>query len=368
MRKLFAFLLMLCLCLCGLALADEVLLDAYVAPGGPAVRSVTIRSDAVAPTSSAAAFSFDLAVTSGWGPDAKTEIVSKPVYSATWAPDGAVTIVTDSFAPSASFTITYTAPAAEEGGEAKVLGTWTQEQVSDIRYETVDDFMVGSYTGKALDAAGQETEITIGYRLYVPSEAENVPLVVTMHGSGESGSDGLAHMTGNQISVCWADPAWQAAHPCIVLAPQWPNSDMSNDLEHRDSWLAVYHDMIAEIAGQYQPSKMYLATLSMGSRLGFRYLTLYPEAFDAALMCCGAMQNADLSAVTDKPIWLVHAVSDFVNASQNSVDAYNQLIAANNTNAHLTLMTDAGMNGVFSHAVWQYVFGNPQYMEWLFAQ
>ena len=85
-------------------------------------------------------------------------------------------------------------------------------------------------------------------------------------------------------------------------------------------------------------------------------------------MCCGAMQNADLSGVTDKPIWLVHAVSDFVNASQNSMDAYNQLVAAGNPNVHLTIMTNEGMNGVFSHAVWQFVFGIPLYMNWLFAQ
>jgi predicted peptidase len=143
---------------------------------------------------------------------------------------------------------------------------------------------------------------------------------------------------------------------------------VSNDLALRDSFLAVYHDMITEMVAKYQPSKTYLATLSMGSRLEWRYFTLYPDAFDAALMCCGVMQNADLSAVTDKPIWFVHAVSDFVNASHNSVDAFNQLNAAGNPNVHLTLVTDDGMNGVFSHAVWQFVYGNAQHMNWLFAQ
>ncbi len=367
MRKLFVLALLLCLCMTAAALADEVVLGAEVVPAGPQVTSVTICSEAVAPTTVSAQFTFDLTVSRGWGPNAVTEVVSQPVYSASWAPDGSVTLTTDSFSPSAKFTVTYLIPAGE-GTEEQVLGQWTSEQVTAVRYAVVDDFITDTYTGSYQDAEGKAVELSIVYRLYVPAQAEGAPLVVTMHGSGESGSDGVAHVTGNQIASCWAEPAWQAKHPCYVLSPQWPNSDVSNDLELRDSYLAVYHDMLEEITAKYQIGKTYLASLSMGSRLGFRYLTLYPEAFDAALMCCGAMQNADLSAVTDKPIWLVHAVSDMVNASQNSVDAYNQLVAAGNKNVHLTLMTNEGMNGVFSHAVWQFVYGNPQYMEWLFAQ
>ncbi len=368
MKKTIALLAALFLLLTAAsALADEVELNAEVVPSGPAVTSVTIRSDLIKPTTTAAKFTFEQTVTRGRGPEATTEIVSKPVYSAFWQADGAVTLTVDSFSPNAVFTITYAIPAKEDQ-PAEVIGTWTNEQVTSVHYAVVDDFITDTYTGTYQDAEGKDVEVKIVYRLYVPAKTEGAALVVTMHGSGESGDNGVAHVTSNQISSCWADPAWQAEHPCYVFAPQWPNSDVSNDLELRDSYLAIYHDMIEEIVAKYQPSKTYLATLSMGSRLGFRYLTLYPEAFDAALMCCGAMQNADLSGVTNKPIWLVHAVSDFVNASQNSVDAYNQLMAAGNPNVKLTLITDEGMNGVFSHAVWQYVFGNPQYMNWLFAQ
>lgn len=367
MKKITALITVLCLLLCAAAFADEVELNAEVYASGPVVNSVTIRSDAVKPTTVAAKFTFEQTVTRGRGANATTEIVSKPIYSAEWAADGSVTLQMDSFAPSADFTITYAIPATDTA-EAQVLGTWGKDQVTAVHYDVVDDFITDTYTGTYKDAEGKDVELSIVYRLYIPAQTEGVPLVVTMHGSGESGSDGLAHVTSNEISTCWAEPYWQEEHPCYVLAPQWPNSDVSNDLELRDSYLAVYHDMIEEAIAKYQPSKTYLATLSMGSRLGFRYFTLYPEAFDAALMCCGAMQNADLSAVTDKPIWLVHCVSDFVNASQNSMDAYNQLIAAGNPNVRLTIVTDEGMNGVFSHAVWQYVFGANKYMDWLFAQ
>ena len=368
MKKILSLILFLALmCLAASALADEVILNAEVVPAGPTVTSITIKADAVAPSTVKAKFTVEQTATRGRGANATTEIVPLTVYSATWEPDGSVTLATDSFSPKSVFAVTYAIPATDEA-EAQVLGAWTQENVTAVKYAVIDDFITDTYTGSYQDAEGKDVELSIVYRLYIPAQTENVPLVVTMHGSGESGSDGEAHVISNQLSQCWADPAWQAGHPCFVFAPQWPNSDVSNDLELRDSYLKVYHDMLAEIIAKYQPSKTYLATLSMGSRLGFRYLTLYPGEFDAALMCCGAMQNADLSAVTEKPIWLIHAVSDFVNASQNSMDAYNQLIAAGNPNVHLTIMTDEGMNGVFSHAVWQYTFGNDLYMNWLFAQ
>ena len=368
MRKWIVLALaLLCLCVACGALADEVELNAKVVPAGPTVTSITVKSEAIKPTTVTAAFTLEQTVTRGRGENATKEIVPLPVYSATWEPDGSVTLAIDGISPTAVFTLTYAIPGKDRA-EAEVLGAWTQENVTAVKYDVVDEFITDTYTGSYKDAEGKDVELSIVYRLFIPAKTEGAPLVMTMHGSGESGDNGVSHVTSNQIAECWAEPAWQAEHPCFVFAPQWPNSDVSNDLELRDSYLAVYHDMLADIVAKYQPAKTYLATLSMGSRLGFRYLTLYPEEFAAALMCCGAMQNADLSGVTDKPIWLVHAVSDFVNASQNSMDAYNQLVAAGNPNVHLTIMTNEGMNGVFSHAVWQFVFGNPLYMNWLFAQ
>ncbi len=368
MKKILPlFLILTLVCMLPSAFADEVILNAEVLPSGASASSITIRADAVKPSTVNARFTVEQTVTRGRGENAVTETVPITVYSAEWEADGSVTLATDSFSPKAVFTVTYAIPASE-GTEAQVLGTWTEKDVTEKAYRVIDDFITGEYTGSFQSTDGTDTQVTVVYRLYIPETTESVPLVVTMHGSGESGSDGLAHVIGNEIAECWADPAWQAEHPCYVFSPQWPDSDVSNDLELRDGYLKVYHDMLAEVISEYQPSKVYLATLSMGSRLGFRYLTLYPEAFDAALMCCGAMQNADLSAVTDKPIWLVHAVSDFVNASQNSMDAYNQLTAAGNGNVRLTILTDEGMNGLFSHAVWQKVFGTARYMDWLFAQ
>ena len=365
MKKILALVLADLMLLTSAALAEELIIHASVLPGGTSAQSLTIVPDEALQASVEAKFSMEVISSKGWGPNATTVVNPLTIYEIEYTPDGAITLVTDSFSPTAKFNITYAIP----GEEPTVLARWSQDNVTRCTYAIVDDFEQGTYTGSYVDAEGKTVELSIVYRLYAPENAQGLPMVVTMHGSGESGNDGLAHVTASQITTCWADPAWQAKHPCIVLAPQWPVSDVSNDLELRDKYLEVYKAMIEEFQAKYAPAKTYMATLSMGSRVGFRYLNLFPETFDAALMVCGAKQNADLSRLSETPVWLVHAISDFVNKSQGSVDVFNQLVyEAGNKNVKLTLLTDEKMNGVFSHASWQYVFGNEEYMEWLFEQ
>lgn len=366
MKKLSLLLAILMMFSCMSALADELIINAEVLPAGPSATSFTLKPDTALQAAVDAKFAVEIISTKGRGESATTVVTPLTVYEVEYAPDGSITLTTDKFSPTAKFNITYATASKEE---STVLAQWTQENVTKTAYAIVDDFEQGVYTGSYVDAEGKTVELSIVYRLYAPENAKGLPLVVTGHGSGESGTDGQKHMTSNQINVCWADPAWQAEHPCVVFAPQWPVSDVSNDLELRDKYLEVYKAMIESIQAKYEPSKTYLATLSMGSRLGFRYLNLYPETYDAALMVCGAKQNADLSKLSDTPIWMVHAMSDFVNKAADSCAVYNQLVyEAGNQNAHLTLLTDEKMNGVFAHASWQFVFGNEEYMEWLFQQ
>lgn len=366
MKKILALSLFVVMLLMGSALADELIVNASILPSGASANSFTLKPAEAMQASLDAKFAIEIISTKGRGESAQTVVTPLTIYEVAYAPDGSITLVTDTFSPSAKFNMTYAIPGEEA---PTVLAQWTQENVTDIAYAIVDEFEQGVYTGSYVDAEGKTVELSIVYALYAPENAQGLPLVVTGHGSGESGTDGLKHLISNQINVCWADPAWQAKHPCIVFAPQWPVSDVSNDLELRDKYLEVYKAMIESIQAKYEPAKTYLTTLSMGSRLGFRYLNLYPETYDAALMVCGAQQNADLSKLSDTPIWLVHAMSDFVNKAKDSVAVFNQLVyEAGNENAHLTLLTDEKMNGVFSHASWQFVFGNETYMEWLFQQ
>ncbi len=375
-KKLTAVVLTAAMCIgfSATALADEVIIEADIVASGPEVTGVTIVPDEeMFPEPGAV---FKVTVTPPAGRDGTVgDPVEVPVYKIQFTPEGEIKLETDPFNRNGSVSVWYGLPAKEassgrEAQEEQELKVWGPEAVSGIRYAIEKDFSTGVYNGKYTDAEGKEVALDITYRLFVPEghEDEELPLVMVMHGSGESGTDGQAHMIASKIATCWADPSWQKDHPCYVFAPQWPVSDVSNDLELRDKYLAVYDEMLNAVKADLKVSKTYLCTLSMGSRLGFRYLTLMPDSFDAALMCCGAIQNADLSNLSEKPVWLVHAISDMVNNVAGSIEAYKQMRSAGNKNVKMTLITDAGMFGVFNHASWQQVMGNPLYMEWLFEQ
>lgn len=364
--RLLALALLCCLLFTGSVMADELVVNAEVLAGGASASSITIVPAEGMEPSVDNLFSMSVGAS---GPGASGEQTAISVWSTYYQPDGSITLYTEAFDPMASFTVSYGPQSSGEPmGEA--VQQWTQSDVTSIRYAVEENFSQGVYHGSYLDEDGKEVALDIVYRLYEPENptGEALPLVFTMHGAGESGNDSVKHMVASRLSTCWAEDEWQSEHPCYVLAPQWPESDVSNDLELRDKYLAVYHDMVEQFRAEHAVSKTYLACLSMGARLGLRYLTIMPEEFDAVLMTCPKLQNADLTGLSDTPIWIIHAVSDFVNPAQNSVDAWAQLMEAGNENARLTLLTDAQMGSVPSHGSWQFVFGEAEYMQWLFEQ
>ncbi len=396
MKKRFViWMLVVCaMMLCAAAAnADSVIMNADIQKDGPVGSSFTIRPEEIMVASVDGSFTIELTrkpftPPAGMAPPAAAEKDDKnaqggfpadfapstgesapeqlTIYSIEYLADGSIVLNTENYSTDNNFTISLISSENQE-----VLHQWTEADLAEIKYGAIDSFTTGVYEGSYEDKNGQTVPLSIVYALYVPEQAdENTPMVVTMHGSGESGNDGLAHLTANQLNSCWVEEVWQKEHPCYVLAPQFPDSAISNDLELRDSYLKVYHDMLEAFKQTYRPSSVYLASLSMGSRLGFRYLTLYPNYFDAAIMCCGALQNADPSEITEMPVWFVHAISDGTNLSQNSADAFNQAVAAGNTQARLTLIPDEGLDGAGAHfAAWQIAYSdNSAYMNWLFEQ
>ncbi len=148
----------------------------------------------------------------------------------------------------------------------------------DIHYEA-DDFISGSVTNDS----GIETL----YRLFVPEgyeeksdSLEALPLVIWLHGSGESGTDNEEQLVGNRGALNFASKEAQADHPAFVLAPQ------TNDGWYKDEAVAEnVRAIVVELMGKYNVdgARIYVTGCSMGG-IGTRYLTQkYPEMVAAAV-------------------------------------------------------------------------------------
>src|SRR5690625_7689506 len=77
--------------------------------------------------------------------------------------------------------------------------------------------IVDDYAAEVLQAGNG---VELPYRLFSPTTDEQVPLVVSLHGHGESGTNNMSQIVGNQISVAFAEPARQETDPAYVLSPQ----------------------------------------------------------------------------------------------------------------------------------------------------
>lgn len=271
---------------------------------------------------------------------------------------------------------------------------------SDSRRIIVDDF------GADMFRAG--SGVMIPYRLYTPDSSEPAPLVIALHGHGESGDDNLAQLIGNQVATAFADPQSPRQEPAFVLAPQTEQGaiDGSDGVGWwNPQWQESVIDLIDEMLDTYSQidrRRVYLTGISMGSYGGWEILSARPELFAGALLVCGAGRE-ELAAATlaGVPIWAFHSVDDQVVPydapgtdyrifqalehagipvswsiwSANS-DPHAQVTAAQRAisvaeragSTHLFTTFAAGTTPRDPHHSWVPVYSNPAVLEWLFSQ
>ncbi len=173
-----------------------------------------------------------------------------------------------------------------------------------------------SSTRQKLRPIGTVKGAPLGYVEYLPPSygKQPSPLLVFLHGSGESGAGdelSLANLTSAAIPSLIADDQWPDARPFVVLAPQHNEDPPSFCLEagEIDAFLrfALKHYDV-------DPTRVYVTGLSCGAIGLWNYLAVHGDELVAAAVPIagygiGAVQLAgcDLGRV---PIWAFHGSAD----------------------------------------------------------
>lgn len=217
---------------------------------------------------------------------------------------------------------------------------------------------------------------TLPYRLYRSSAAEqqtdSLPLLVFLHGAGERGNDNRS-----QLSICvpfFVSDSVSSRFPFLLLCPQcptdqrWVNTDWRLDSHQMELQptvqMAGVFDLIDRLVttGSVDPSRIYIAGISMGGFGVWDALQRRPHTFAAAIAICGGGDPAYAERLINIPIKIFHGERDRLVKPIRSRAMYDAITAAGGRKASLTLYPHLG------HLCWNEALSSAGLFDWLFAQ
>lgn len=254
--------------------------------------------------------------------------------------------------------------------DGQMLFSFTIDNVTSFTTAVVDEFKVVKTSAA-------------NYRIFEPSTTEKLPLIIWFHGAGERGDDTYLPLVNYRGAVCWAEPSYQAKHPCVVLVPQIP-AEGTWDKTELDDVRAMADKLIAD--GLVDPNRVYAVGFS--AYQATLWFDTYNVDFVAGSIHClywhaydpnpatGADWNGvgwDVIAKAHLPLWSVVAKGDPTGGDVEMETYHIPYQVANNPNFHYTEWTTEEMaqyqlSGSSLHWGWFPAVNNQEMIDWLFSQ
>ena len=193
--------------------------------------------------------------------------------------------------------------------------------------------------------------------------AERLPLIVFLHGSGQNGTDNASQLGGyGNGSLELVDAALVAGIPLVYAAPQvdrdyWPPSLV----------LAVVRDALGRFP--IDPRRIIVTGISDGGTGAWSVLKAFPECFAAGVPMSGMTELAGLASIRDVPQWIFHGAKDndtdietgYGGAMLGSRAVVRALRAMGGTQRY-TEYADGW------HPIWHRAYGEDALLPWLMSQ
>ncbi|MCB1064176.1 MAG: prolyl oligopeptidase family serine peptidase [Verrucomicrobiae bacterium] len=135
---------------------------------------------------------------------------------------------------------------------------------------------------------------------------ERTPLLIWLHGAGQSGDDNKAQMGG--ATKAFGSEESQEEYPCFILAPQCPSRDVGWKDSVETNLMALIADLVENLP--IDESRIYLTGSSMGGFGSWRIATNHPDTFAAVVPICGGGNPSEAETLKVIPIWAFHGDKD----------------------------------------------------------
>ena len=201
----------------------------------------------------------------------------------------------------------------------------------------------------------KEVKVTVklNYLLYLPegygTSAKSWPLILFLHGAGESGSDLAMVKKHGPPKILETKKDF----PFIVVSPQSPGRGWNPD-----TLSALLDDVVSNY--RVDKDRIYLTGLSMGGYGTWGLAAAHPERFAAIAPICGGSNVRDAAKLKALPIWVFHGAKDNtvpIARSEEMVKALKDVGAE----VKFTVYPEAG------HDSWTETYDNPELYSWMLA-
>lgn len=184
------------------------------------------------------------------------------------------------------------------------------------------------------------------------------PLVIWLHGSGQSGSDNEAQMGG--ATGVFTNAEHQTENPCLMIAPQCPDADIGWNKQVADNLMALIADLTDKLPIDLK--RLYLTGSSMGGFGTWSLCAKYPNVFAAGVPLCGGGDPKKAEALKSVPMWVFHGDQDPMVPVERD-----RVAVAAVKEAGGILMKYTEFPGV-GHSLTGLVYPMPELHKWLFEQ
>jgi predicted peptidase len=199
----------------------------------------------------------------------------------------------------------------------------------------------------------------VRYLLYVPPGYAKArkpwPLVLFLHGLGESGQD------LEKVKV-HGPPKLVAAgndFPFLCASPQCPKGKWWNSPDRLAGLVALLDHLQKTL--RVDPDRVYVTGLSMGGFGTWALATKEPKRFAAIAPICGGGDPEKAGRIAHLPAWVFHGGKDKVVPPHRS-EAMVEAMKKAGGDPKLTIYPDAG------HDSWTRTYDNPDFWKWLLGQ
>ena len=184
------------------------------------------------------------------------------------------------------------------------------------------------------------------------------PVLIWLHGSGQSGSDNEAQMGG--ATRVFTTEENQKERPCFMVAPQCPDASIGWNKPVADNLMALLADLLDHLP--IDEKRIYLTGSSMGGFGTFNLAAKYPGVFACAVPLCGGGSPKAAEALKTVPMWIFHGDQDDMVPVGRSQTIFKAIQDAGGTLAKYSELPGEG------HGITGVVYAMPGLHTWMFGQ